>query len=420
MIAACGCFNQSLEVSIQYFSYRTSNRITQTLLANEIYKSPPISICYGVPDIIDWDALSQSDPSFSDVYNGKFESAENYLKLTVKQMFDFSPNQENIFRIGDGCAVRNKFKTRTRLGGSDCNNIFHVHKYYTQSYICYIFRLKNPVELRTGYITNSLFDLFRDFDIKFGEKFSNASYIMPIIFDRKSSAPFLARSTSRYTRLFSDSTHKMRLPNFFNTEPTWITLHLLPPPYETRCVHKSNDELHGCRTNCSIDRLKPFQKVPHYDIITEPYPFKPISYTDLENETFSEIYDKILSECIEECHFNPCESVFTVTLFWSVKTESNLPGVSILTATTLHTDNHAIPLMSFVDYFSLVSGSIGTWFGISFLSIEFVGRKLCSCCAAKNNRPHQTHRERMNYLTTSYTTRTIRRQSQIIQQSTAF
>lgn len=403
--AMCGCLHQTIEMSIQYFSYRTSNRITQDLLAEGMYMSSPISICFGAADIIDWESLSKSGPGLQNIYDGKFQSKNNFLNLTVEQMFHFSPDVKDVFT---DCAVRDEFNTRTWFHGSECYDVFHVLKYFTQDLMCYIFRLKHLSQVRGEFLTNSLHDPFKDYDIIFSPKFENVSFVTPIIFDRNSSHPFLARSTARYHRLYAKADHKNKLSSYFFSEPTWIKSILLPKPYETGCVYRTTDDLYGCRANCSIAKAMRLNRVPHYDMLMEPYPFKPINWDDMRNVTFRAAYDEMIKECIGMCSFIPCHGTYTVTAFRAVKDDAIVLGVTVLTPTTLYMANTAIPLMSFIEYFSFVSGTIGTWFGLSFMSLEFmIGKFGCRCRNTRKVRS-SSGSQRMTYLTSTYTTRRFR------------
>ena len=100
----------------------------------------------------------------------------------------------------------------------------------------------------------------------------------------------------------------------------------------------------------------------------------PIASSRHTNASINDLLVKTDADCKRRCVFFPCSIDFTRTAL-IVKTRGNKYSVALMTPNQPHTRLTSLPSMSFIDFFSLLSSCVGTWFGVSFLSLGLLTAK---------------------------------------------
>ena len=170
---------------------------------------------------------------------------------------------------------------------------------------------------------------------------------------------------------------------FFVTSVKRRTLSL-PSPYDTRCFHINNYSKFLCRSACLKQWYDPIGRVSCTEIVDQPIDSPCLGPDDMSNRYMRLLSDRGQDVCSSQCDRPPCRSTVWVTKHSSYRaTGATANGISV---TTPHDADMVITVvedMTFVEYFSFVTGCIGCWFGVSFLSLQsFLRRR---CCAARRS-----------------------------------
>lgn len=153
-----------------------------------------------------------------------------------------------------------------------------------------------------------------------------------------------------------------------------LRVRLLPPPYSTQCDQYRNHN--GSRKMCINDCIErnvrvSFDKVPFNVPRTEEIDLQPVSWEDIDNQTFTRLLDQLEAGCDKKCIRMTCTDTFyTTTLqkeekdeFASISLHVSAPKLAEITITNIET-------LTLTDFFVYVTSCFGTWFGLSVLSFQ--------------------------------------------------
>lgn len=374
-----------------YFKYQMITELT-VAIPDEL-SLPDLNFCVRYIDIFEYERFTSKTGvkiTFNphNVTTKRVQTAEI---TTISELFDYTPSVDDLF---NDCVIKKPSSHQyVEKVGKDCYTLFSVTKYYVQEYICYRFHLK-PYANSTYYYNNLAYSLTHQGMIyAIGLKltvFRPVNRFKAIIsengpkfFPTKSIAfaPDLLRNYNETTKLAQYSYFKASYGYLFNN--------LLPPPYPTKCRHYASDtnfvNQPDCRMKCLTKlTLKSFNKVPFAYIISEKVNYRHLSLIDILNNSTE--LDKDELECRDKCAFNDCIDYLSFTY---VSQEENgrdendfrfqvsiprEPFVSVL----------YLPKIEFSELLIYVLSCVGTWFGVSIISLDPV--KLIVRCVKKRER----------------------------------
>ena len=156
---------------------------------------------------------------------------------------------------------------------------------------------------------------------------------------------------------------------------TYLTTHLLPPPYQTECREyvSVGGGRKPCMNNCIQDRLQKFNGKYFFGKVSDtPLPDQILSETDLRNKTVEKTLSDIEDVCIDEiCRQHSCYDRHYLTIVQKEERsetnnftlEVNAPDVALTEVT------HRAQIGP-SELFVYISSCITTWFSVSFLSLS--------------------------------------------------
>lgn len=358
LVSVIGFVINVSEVSFEYFTFKITNRIEQDLFPR--VRPLSLSICLRYIDSMDQKRLSKETGIKMGPVTNVESAYRETSKLTIEQIFKYSPAVNVTIA---SCTYRDRNSIPHDGNASVCNDVFKVTKYYTQEYVCYIFKQRNVKSLDSDSITKAMHNSYRIGEITATSDFDNVAYMTAAL---TASVPYVSRDYAEVTRC-EPGLCKLSISG------TFFMKHGLPPPFETRCVAKDFVEYFSCMQTCTVDLLVPHNRVPYALILDQPFPFKHISHMDMMNSTFAAVTIDIGKKCKAKCRFNPCLTQMIVTYTKIIKRiEKGAFQFSVLTPRTPDVVTIAVPVMSFGEFFSLVSGCFSTWFGLSFFSLSHI------------------------------------------------
>ena len=210
-----------------------------------------------------------------------------------------------------------------------------------------------------------------------GEKFRRTSEINPTIsYARPRNGSFTFPFISRqYSTVSIDSLHTvsgMRSNNNLFLTNSVVQQYTLPHPYDTKCIPLHYGAYFKCKRSCLSDAFRQhFNRAPCSVALDQEIDLCPISPADLQDQSARDKYAGITKTCEDACAYVPCSLQFTVTSVTAGErfNDSGL-FVNVLMPQYALRSTHSVPVMTFIDYFSFTCSCFGTWFGISFLSLD--------------------------------------------------
>lgn len=370
-----GFWYQVYEICDIYFAYEVTSELTLTV-PDALHMSD-LSLCFKYIEIFDLERYNRiHGPTDGQPLFRKTDNLTNvqYLQtlFTVRQLFEFTPSEENVL---SECIVRNPgYYSYRRLFESNCSNMFEVSKFFIQEFICYRFKLiindgqhqfRNPAYALT--YPNSLFILTLN-----TTNFMESDSIKAIV---HASESYPTRSVAFSPVIFREynRTTKQADFNYFDLTYMYIVHDRLPYPYTTDCRDYSSDKLDNrlaCVNNCLRDAcIAAFNKIPFTVITSTPDDIKPISPLDIANETFSVQLRAIEKECIGKCSKMDCNERYAVTKVTSQPDNGEIQFVvNVPREPSYRVSYRAI--MKMVEFLTYVFSCVGTWFGLSVISLS--------------------------------------------------
>ena len=99
----------------------------------------------------------------------------------------------------------------------------------------------------------------------------------------------------------------------------------------------------------------------------------------LASDHLHRIARSVQEKCIKQClgAFVYCQDDYSITYTThSLQSSKDPLELVVRTSKLLTKVTRSVPDMSFIDYFSFVTSCFGTWFGVSFLSIKTLTRRM--------------------------------------------
>ena len=360
-----GFIAQVIQVSMQYFAYRTTTQVS--FVTPRLVEPHPVAMCIRYGSLIDYKKLLNETGIRLESLDAFVDSSKDEGKLTIEQVFDYTPDANYLIAA---CTYRPNAWLLVNSAPKGCNERFVVKKFFTQEFICYDIQERVPKATFMESSTLSTFGKNSVYAIILNESFKEADFLTPIVF--RGESPAESRDHAPLQGFFRQEPEKDKKRQFatFYLTPTDVDYKLMPKPYDTMCEDRDPNEGDVCRLKCLLHALAPYERVPGYELLTEKYKLRPMSLADTQHPVNGPIMNHIYSHCYKGCKFRPCQDGFTVT---HVRQRlSSSPSISYTLTTPIDplVDLSAQPAMFFVEFFSFVCSCFGTWFGISFLSIN--------------------------------------------------
>lgn len=244
----------------------------------------------------------------------------------------------------------------------------NVTRFFTQFFICYRFQPKLETKISLKAVTQSPSFAYAMNSVLLNNKFENASVVSTIIY--RGDYPYISRNFACVSFLIDESKKKQKRNNYFEVTPTDFVINRLPPPFDTWCILSPMEEHFKCKLNCILQHYKPGDKIPTNEIIDRPIDYQRLVSDDLLDDEVLASVDRVNRECSARCERHVCRHAYTKTSVQLRLIDSEYLGFFTRTPTDPDLISNALPMNQFVEFFSFLCGCFGTWFGVSFLSLD--------------------------------------------------
>jgi hypothetical protein len=370
-VAIIGSSIQVITVSNQYFKYVTTTDVS--FERPKVLVPHKIGICIKFSEILLEEKLrDETGIMFGDADVTEQRQADEDL-LTVKQIFDYTPPEDRVIKE---CMYRLNNWSIRESNTTDCYPHFNVSKFMTNEMMCYKINHLMEKWISTSSVSKSKYYTFMIYKVVFSHLFRNSSLVFPIIW-MTGDLPHASRAYAEPLPYFRRKGRDFPIYNTILISPADTTVTRLPAPYDTKCLNAKDEVPLLCHRDCMVENFASrLNIVPTFELIDQPIDMKPLTYRLMNQPHFARLFSKLSLKCKKQCEFTPCVDSFTQTFARvsreycdDLETCESLVIYSIIN-TQASIQTKAQPSMSFVDYFSFVTGSFGTWFGLSFLSLN--------------------------------------------------
>ena len=364
--SVAGFVMQSSYVSVQFFRYDTTTAV-EISLRDSVLKGS-IAACMRIADLVDFDKIRKETGYILSPIQHLSDSYKVFSSLTVQQMFQYTPHENS--SIIKSCLYRpNRWQIR-EASGAACDGVFSVRRFFTMERMCYVFE-----QINSSYLTDSMTDQSplsraRFYQINLDSRFDFLSSLFIVVFvgdlpyrslDYTSPLPaFKAKSNTRDIQY-----------NVAYASASYYYLRFMPPPYATNCRYERDESYFECRKNCLLQKYQSLDAVPSSEQWRRQFDKKAFIVSDTTDQPTMDRLTEYHDVCHETCDFTPCKFSFSKTTVDVVKEDTGSPfGVTLLTPNDPDIHVTATPTMSIVDYLTFIGSCFGTWFGVSFLSLN--------------------------------------------------
>ena len=360
--AVLGFIFQVTTVASQYFKYETRAQVHVKISEKAVYHN--IALCISYIDLMDESRLKKETGIKWRKMNQNFSDLYSERPVSIHQVFKYTPEAGSAI---DSCVVRTNDWLLKPLRGKECGRLFNVTKFLTLEFMCYSIQPQNHPNVELDYVTESLFLSSTMFELGMKGTFSNAEFITLIAYT--GSYPFVSRKFSS-SKSLTPAPGANKTYNFFSLFFSDYKIEKLEAPFDTRCRNLSTELQFTCKYDCLVRRYKSLKMMPVNSIIPDPLDYQILGYKDLQDPGMLALVSKNDRECKKECFFSSCLQQYTKTTVEPELYEGVVLGLGMRSPVDPDIETEAVPVMRFFELFSFLCSCFGTWFGISFLTMD--------------------------------------------------
>lgn len=364
LIALAGFTWQVTVVSIEYFGYKTTTIVSFGLRSRVGVQIS--AICVRYRDVIDTERIKkETGIKFAARKSSVWHEEQRVERLTIEQIFEYTPDADGVI---SNCVTTDSYGNLKR--SKECRVYFEAIKYFKQEHICYQFHRKQKDDYPIESVTHSMRESFLIYEITFNDKFKELTMMEAMMFSK--GYPYLTRDYAvRHRVSFSNKTRPSDF-NYLFMSLSDVVVSRLEKPYDTACLQIGPNVGFDCLVKCKVHLYGNMDRVPASEILTKPHKLRPFSEADKKNSTMLERKRFIDHFCRKECNIQAvwCHLHMSITTAVPTVTIDSAFGFSANTAKQPDLYSRSRPVMTFIAYFSLITSCLGTWFGVSALSLN--------------------------------------------------
>ena len=378
LICSIGLIIQIYHVSHNYFMY-----ITQTNIEMEMplkITVPSLSSCWLIPTIFNQTRLELStgrtfrgwsEPGFSWFDN----ESEDKNELTVSDIFDYTPNPEEIFdATSPACSIRIKDQFVVKhLMKPVCMKITLIEKYIQKHYMCYKMKSIRPNESLQAYeyaVSPSFVGMIFKVHLN-REIFKESNVFSAFVHNNVSSDYYDSLFASEHFRPPPEN-RSVWNEKFVNVRVSFqeVMIKRLPPPYNTMCEDYrqfyTNTELKmSLLNNRTMDRLN---RVTTFMQLWEPLNYPMVSPSNFRDKVFLKEFNQIIKNQTDEYGRPAC--YFSLLISSSGYHEGPKLSISVYWPRDPRIEILYQPEQEMNEFLIYVCSVIGIWYGLSMMSVS--------------------------------------------------
>ncbi|KAI1293490.1 hypothetical protein HDE_06619 [Halotydeus destructor] len=366
LLCVLGASFQCYDITKEYMRYDVVSMLS--ILKPAILRPPALTVCMGYVDLVDWKKLLPGRTFGKELWQRDIIQALQE-SVSIADMFKALPDvtSEPILRY----KMSRKLNSYAILEDANSLAIFRFIKNY---YACYSFSMpgRHNVTLKSRHVTygQEPGSLFR---VSFAK--ANLSsvtravfYLNPSEYIPRGDRDFRLNVDARGVRVFSQRA------TYWSLSYQQIDLHLLPPPYITKCQdfhHLGFEGSYHCQLSCTHAlAMATYGKSLFTISHTEPQNFTVINkYTIIRNETLGDEVERWELLCDRKCAGMPCHK-----RLYSPKIDSQMDSETeivfrIVEPSFVFVKSEFVPKTSATVCTVSVLSTLGVWLSFSFFAV---------------------------------------------------
>lgn len=384
LLCFLGFLLQLQQVSDLYFHFYTTSKTEFQIQEVDNYQS--LVFCPRWLDVLDRNQLLNK-------YNTKLVTPKSDKELdqilgslTIKQILELTPTVSTVIL---DCMIReDNISAPMSIDKKECHKIFKVIKSVNGERICYTFMPRVRMNYSVGNVASSQSWTNIVYQISLNPILGNtflAFFISEFIDPETENDPLDSRLYQIKVQNI-DGLNKSR----FAVYGEKITIHRLPPPYDTKCTPGHDREL--CFEECLVAKLQIINKTSWSGFHSEMLEKTMLTSLDLYNYSRSKTIVRSFHLCHSSCKLKTeCSTHFSRTAV-HVYRASTMAVISMVPAGP-NLNLHSVPFVTLIEYVVQIGSCFGVWFGLSIMSINpskwKISRIKNSTSIVINNRPRR-------------------------------
>ena len=366
ILASVGCLAQVIQVSTEYFRYKTATQISMHV--RQEFPLPTLSFCVRYADVVDAERVKrETGKKWRQVLTVE-DAREQESLLTIREIFMYSPQPEQVLTQ---CMYRDNVTFEVCFTTADeCLRYFFIQKFLHLETVCYSIGVRKASIVERRHFTQASFSRGTINFLFFPHNLTSPHFDF-VLHERR--VPYASRDFSSNSDDYSYSDGFL----YFLIASVKRTVNALRAPYDTRCVPLDEDAQFLCRRQCLMQRFEGLARAPCTEVMDEPIDRPCLGALDRRNATIRSLVNQAHDDCSRSCNRIPCHSSIFLTKHRSYRS-ANLTAnrMAIVTANEADVVVTSVQSMCFIEFFSFITGCFGFWFGASFLSLTRVA-SLC-------------------------------------------
>lgn len=347
---------QLYNVTTNYFLFETTWKFAHHME----YKLnlPNTAVCTPLDD-----HFGLRSEKYVDLYKTNYHqvttSRDQKLNYTLEELFVLSWNESILSK----CRVwdQHKYQLVLRtLDRQDCLGHFRIQKFISTGGICYIFKPQQPPDhLDIWRVKLNPFRPGVMYSLIPNEKLTKNSYTQLIVYFGEK-PPHLSQQ------------HSVVAIRMLEKRIQFLTFHLfyvrlLPPPYNTWCLHSV---VNKCNSDCYLDSLDQIDRLSLGQAYTFPYKQRMLSYTDLTNSSVNDYWVALEKKCYKKCWRTSCHFNYTSTsISYPMDRSQFLAEYTVTSSPGPVTEQVAIARMTFYEFCYEIFCCFSFWLGFSLATL---------------------------------------------------
>ena len=362
LFVMAGFTYQAVQVSIEYFAYRTSSTVSYAI--TDDYRFQSIGFCFNFIDIV-----NRTDHQRKGLYSTVVESNSHWpnetYRMNIAKMLSVTPE------LGDfvaSCGVRDSEGYQLLYYTPDeCLNYFNYYKAVSGLVVCYIVSPKEDLRFSWSNVGNAYSNKGQVYSLSTKIEL-NRTLIMRILsyenYPSNNPWPTISQYFGKVISVFPK--------NVINIESTASNVRSLPRPYDTQCVLEFN--FNACKQDCLIAQLSSISRVPYSILLHDRnLTMRSVHFYDLNDEKMFDAISKSEIICQHTCHKSPCHQVISFTssrVYKMPSVKNNTLRITSFTPQSPTLFITSIAYMNLKDFVLFIGNCFNIWFGISIISVK--------------------------------------------------
>lgn len=382
VISVCALLYQITLVNQIYFGFSVVTGVK--VYIPPVNRPMAITVCVRATEVLDFERLNADTGrnfAFTQDEDTNLMMADS---MTAAEILKYTPSEKDAL---EKIIYRKNYSYKLQeVNSSNIIETFNIEKFSYLDYVCYMISKIDEGDQKLSFSSLAVTPVFSGliYEMRFDKELFHRVDFIKVVIGEPGITPYRPLMVTPQLRRFYNSTQEP-IPdvghyNLFTLYQSLLVVHMLPPPYQTKCFNYTADNAVSrthCAEECIKDRIvDQTNQIPFTYIVTENstdiFSKELISYRSVtSNQSLTDFLYKTENYCFDQkCGLKGCQ-----------ESTSSTKGRGRMGVNDQFTVRQIIPLdpwitifttpyMSFVEYFTYVTSIVATYTGVTFLTLN--------------------------------------------------